>query len=553
MDFILSKNKIISMRDFIGKDVLKSLLASAIIGSLYFLVEFSFVFVLQAFLCGIGVLTRKQVYLPSWFPADLKTTLIFLVLFGFFRSFVYMLKNYYASKTQALFTSKQRIDLVAYSLTNASSVSTKEAVSAFTDTSNQAGFAIYHISIFLNTIISAVFFFFAGLRMAPAEMTAGISLLLIALLPFKILTKRVKKLGENLITEWENVSETLLRGLRNNFFLRVYNRIEPEIAAGTKYLMSHRSHYLKYSMISSIAISFPLMIGIWVLAGVTYISVEVIHTDPIKLVSFFYVFVRLAQISSESLGTYSSLKFNMPAVKNLYNWFNLKRNQIISNKNIEEISDAGSLNITVNNLSFSYLDNSTLFKNINFQLKKSEVLIIKGESGSGKSTLLSLLMGLNDRFEGEIIINGISVKEKKIDLQQVLGYVGPDPYLINGSIKDNLLYGVENSQKINDVDMWNALSVVEMDGIVKDLQNNLLEQIGDISFFSTGQKQRLSIARALVRKPTLLVLDEATANLDLITEQKIILNLQPMLKDCTTIIITHKPSFDSIATSSINL
>lgn len=527
-------------------------MVSAVIGCLFFCVEFSFVFVMQAFLMAIGILGKEQVYLPEWFPVNLKFALLLLILFGFFRALVNMFKNYYANKTQVYFTSIQRVNLVSYSLKNASFVSTKEAVSAFTDVTTQSGIAIYHVSIFVNTIISAAFFFLAGFKIAPIEMISGISLLAFIMLPLRSLNRRVSRSGEDLIHEWENVSETLLRGLRNNFFLKVYNQIENEIKTGKKFLIAHRDHYLDYSKVSSLVISFPLMIGVWVLAAITFISVVKIHTPPIKLVSFFYVFIRLAQVASESLSTYSCLKFNMPAVKKLYGWFLLNNKMNENKKEIFQIAKNAQVTIKVSKLSFSYNEEAPLLDNINLSVSQAGILVIKGESGKGKSTLLSLLMGLNDDYLGEILINDVSIKNKQIDLRDILGYVGPDPYLINGSIKDNLLYGAE-SKDIHDDAIWEALSIVELNETISALPKKLSTEIGDIAFLSTGQKQRLSIARAILRRPSLLIFDEATANLDVNTEGKIIESLKPMLEKCTTIIITHKATFDDIATQLIEL
>jgi ATP-binding cassette subfamily B protein len=230
--------------------------------------------------------------------------------------------------------------------------------------------------------------------------------------------------------------------------------------------------------------------------------------------------------------------------------FDEAREKITLDKKIIEDT---KITLEVNNLEFEYNQNNLLFKNLNFKIQQADILVIKGESGTGKSTLLSLVLGLFLPTKGEVMINGISTRNYKIDLQQVLAYVGPEPYIIPGTVRENLLYGLENKKSITDTELWSALESMELKELVFKLPLKLNEPIHDIPQLSTGQKQRLSFARALVRKPSLLILDEATANLDSVTEKKILDNLQHLFKKCTSIIVTHKNTFDSLATHTLDL
>ena len=194
-----------------------------------------------------------------------------------------------------------------------------------------------------------------------------------------------------------------------------------------------------------------------------------------------------------------------------------------------------------------------MFKNINFLITKGNTLVIKGQSGTGKSTLLSLILGINIPTSGEILINDFSTSSCTINFDNILGYIGPEPYFINGTIKENLLYGLSKDRQITEMELWNALELMELKSLVMNLPNQLEESIFDIPQFSTGQKQRLSFSRAIIRRPSILILDEATANLDTATENKIIENLTPLFKNCTSVIVTHKNAFDKIATHEITL
>lgn len=545
-------DKIKKFKDFVGPEVWKYLLFSILIGLAWFAVESSFVFVIQGFLFSIGLLNKSQVFLPSWFPTSLGSSISILILFGLARACVYMLKTYFASQTQVAFICNQRRGLLHFGLKNAGVVSSKKLTTAFTEVASQAGVVVYYISILINTLIAAVLFLLLGLRLATFEMIIGVSLLMLLLFPLKKFAKTINNYGVGLVKEWENVSDSLIKGLRNYFFLSIYNQIDFEIKKGEESLDKYKLHYTDYSRIVGVMSAFPLLIGVCILSLITYISVKFIHTDGMKLVSFFYLFIRLAQAASEANATFSNVKLNFPGFKILYEWkLKLKisegiyklPNKIIKNEPID---------VEFVNVSLKYENQDYLFKDLSFKISKGEVFIIKGESGTGKSSLLSLILDVNKPNKGEVLISGISTIQYKLDLQNVLAYVGPEPFMIAGSVRENLLYGLPNTT-VADTDIWNILKKVHIYDLIQNLPNKLDELIYDIPQFSTGQKQRLSFARALLRKPRLLILDEATANLDLETENIIIENLKEILKNCTTIIVTHKDSFNSVGMQFLNL
>lgn len=544
-------NKIKKFKVFIGSETWKYFWLSAFVGILWFSVESSFIFIMQGFLYSVGLIAKNQTILPSWYPVGLTSAVLMLVLFGVSRAAVFMLKLHFANLTQLSFTSKQRINLLTYGLKNAHLISSKEMVTIFTEVTSQSGIVIYNLSMLINTALTAALLFFTGLKLAPLEMFTGFTLLLLFLFPLKFVMMKINSYGTGLLTEWDKLNAGLLNGLKNNFFLSIYNQVDKEIEKGKDSLEIYKRHYLSFSLVSGFTSAFPLLIGVGILSVITYLSVRHFQTDSIKLVSFFYIFIRLAQAASESNATLSGLKLNMPGLKSLYSWY-LKSNQDNINKLVKiKITDR-NINLYINNVSFGYDEKKLLLKNLNFSIGPSEILLIKGQSGVGKSTLLTLLLGLQKPNEGEIKINSYSSNDGFFDLHEVMAYVGPEPFLINGSIRENLLYGC-NEEKIQDDDLWRALQLVDLDILVSSLPLKLDEIINDIPQISTGQKQRLSFARAILRRPAFLILDEATANLDPETEKKIIYNLKPLFRCCTSVIVTHKDSFDEIATQRMLL
>lgn len=544
--------KIRAIRNFLGKKVVTYFGFSIGLGIASFAVETSFVFVLQGFLHAIGLIDKSKTFLPDWYPDTLFSAVVLLFLFGFGRVCVGIAKNYSVSLTQYTFLTEQRKKIIAYGLGNAQMLSTKKLISIFTDVTNQSGIAIIGASFFFNTLVASLLYLIVGFRMAPMEMISGILVLLVSLYPIKYSSRMISTHGVNIISSWENISESLLRGLRNYYFLTIYNQVDREIKNGQEQLESYKKSYMHYTFITGFVTHFPLLIGTLTLSLITYISVKYIHTDPIKLVSFLYVFIRLVQSASEVSSAVSGFNLNLPSLKLLYET-NVHHDDLIKNKKSKKDLLINSSDIVINaeDVSFGYENNSILFDKLNFSLKKGDIYVIKGESGVGKSTLLSLIAGLYEPTTGKIKINNNDTAEFNIDLHAILAYVGPEPYLINGTVLENLSYGLNH--KLAESEIWQVLENVELGYLIRSLPHGLKEPISDIPKLSTGQKQRLSFARAILRKPKLLILDEATANIDVLTENKIIENLNEIFTQCVTIIVTHKNTFDQLATKEIHL
>ena len=539
------------LQSFIGPQIWTYFGFSVAIGVLWFGIESSFLFVLQGFLLSIGLLTPSQVALPSWYPKSLEASVAILILFGLIRSTVYMMKTHFAGLTQFSFNRRIRTNLLTYGLRGGHAVSTKELVSIFTEITTQAGVVLYYCSLLVNTGIAAALFFVVGMTLAPLEMLMGVTLLALFLLPLRKLTAKINLYGKGLVQEWEQVNDALLRGLRNFFFLSLFKQIEPEIERGSINLKNSERYYTSYSLISAFSAAVPLLIGISVLSFLTYVSVQFIGTAPIKLLSFFYIFIRLSQSASDANSTLAQIKLNLPGFKVLMDWHRKLEAQSSQVKLPGVSIEASHVEVVVQNLGFGFSQGAEILRDLNFRLGAGDVLLIRGPSGSGKSTLLSLILGINKPTTGYVAINGHSTHEFELNLEKVLGYVGPEPFLISGSIRDNLLFGLSSDRHANDEDIWAALRTMEIDLVIRALPQGLGQPVHDIPQFSTGQRQRLAFARALLRKPRLLILDEATANLDDLTEARIIERLRSILPNITTIIVSHKSSFDEMATQRI--
>ena len=167
-----------------------------------------------------------------------------------------------------------------------------------------------------------------------------------------------------------------------------------------------------------------------------------------------------------------------------------------------------------------------------------------GKSGSGKSTLIDLLVGVLDQNEGSIKIDNEDLRNiDLISFREKIAYVTQDTILFNDTIENNLK--LISSKKFKTTDIWKSLEAANLKTFVKKLPQQLKTKIGERGVqFSGGQKQRLSLARALLKKPKILILDEATSSLDSLSENEIYKTIDKLLKknNVTIIIIAHKLS-----------
>jgi len=198
-------------------------------------------------------------------------------------------------------------------------------------------------------------------------------------------------------------------------------------------------------------------------------------------------------------------------------------------------------NITLENVTFAYVDNFDVLNNVDLTINSGQTTAIVGSTGSGKSTLIKLLLRLYEINNGSINFDSTNLKDLELSsLREKIGLVSQDVFLFEGTVLENIAYGDLNASEI---EVWNAAQKSEADEFINKLpqkENTIVGERGQK--LSGGQRQRISIARAILKNPEILILDEATSSVDNETEAAIQRSLDILKQDRTVIVIAHRLS-----------
>lgn len=199
--------------------------------------------------------------------------------------------------------------------------------------------------------------------------------------------------------------------------------------------------------------------------------------------------------------------------------------------------------VVFNHVSFKYPDaEEYMLEDISFTAKKGEVVAFIGSTGSGKSTLINLIPRFYDATKGEVLVDGVNVKDYKLNkLYDKIGYISQKAVILSGTVKSNITLGYKNGKKVSDEDVEKALEISMSNEFVKDMEKGINSHIArGGTNVSGGQKQRLSVARGVARNPEIFIFDDTFSALDYKTDLNLRKQLKTKMKDKTCLIVAQR-------------
>ena len=334
------------------------------------------------------------------------------------------------------------------------------------------------------------------------------------------------------------LSQALFEPLMNAKQILSFGRSEYAFKNHTKMFDKHAANALSSE---TLTYSVPLifrMSGIVAVLVALYFSIS-FGENPVALVAVLIALIRITPIAAQITSSFAAISSAVPSLNQFEKLFGYVYKQRNHSKLIkfEGFSDA----IQLVDISYSHSSIRESISDINLNIPKNSYVAFVGPSGSGKTTCVDVILGLLKPSFGDVIVDTQALN--KIDLSSFLscvGYVQQTPFLFNGTIKDNLLWSNHNA---TEEEMWDALHLANIDSFVRSTEYQLETSVGDRGVsMSGGQKQRIALALALVRHPSILILDEATNSLDYESEYSIVKALERISHKVTIISITHQPS-----------
>lgn len=275
-----------------------------------------------------------------------------------------------------------------------------------------------------------------------------------------------------------------------------------------------------------------------------YSAVKVFQAKPEELLLIIVIFARLWPRLSSFQGGLQNVVMMLPAFNSVLDF----ERQCIQEKEFyreEEPAHYRSLNqgIELQDVTFKYASENTVNRvtDLSFVIPAGQTVALVGVSGAGKSTVADLITGMLIPQKGKVLIDGAALEISDIHLwRRSIGYVTQDAFLFNASIRENMLWANPSASR---EDIWESLRQAAVDDFVANLPEDLDTVVGDRGVrLSGGERQRIVLARALVRKPTVLILDEATSSLDIENEKRIQQAIENLHGKLTILIIAHRLS-----------
>lgn len=428
---------------------------------------------------------------------------------------------------------------------------------------------VYNSSLILSYLVQAVGILALLLFMSPLLSVGALFTIGLAGLAVLSLNRTARQLSVRLVPLASGIQARLTHVVHNWFLVRAMRLERKEKAELSQMVTDYGAISIRTNALANLNAAFPSALGGVVIVSLVFTQLRWNAISGTDFLAFLYLFVRLVQCLSQLASCAGQIGNTLPAFglavefagkfpKSSLQGFDRRiaalgmLGRLSSPRSDEDRgghagSEPSPPRLELAGLGFRYApDAPWVFRGLNVTLEPGKVLGIAGPSGSGKSTLLALLLGLLKPREGTVAVAGRAPDEYFASAPSV-GYVGADPYLRKGTVRENLTYGLDKNA-VSDEELWEALRLAEADGFLKERGVGLDFKIAESAEgLSSGQRQRLALARAWVRRPDFLILDEFTSNLDGATEGVLMQNLARFKGRVSVVMVTHKRELLKVA------
>lgn len=474
-----------------------------------------------------------------------------LMIFGliFFFKFLFLL-YFYNYQTKFIYKFKEKLSnklFFSYLNKNYDSLRRNSSV-LLSNIINEVDFATNYLDSFSKLLLDLVVVLFISIFLLYYNFHVSIIIILILsffiLFYFSFFKEKIKKWGEKRFISTNKRIQYLTEGIKGNKIIKITNSENFFYEKFIQFNKIFRIISVKIMFLGQLPKILLEFLGIVLtICLIFYASKISFDTNYIieLLGVFLFAFFKIVPSLNRIIGSLQIMRYIKLSVNLIVDE---KINQDFSEKTFEKISFNKNVNIKIDRFIFKDEANkqkNILLKDIDLNVAKSEKIGIIGPSGSGKSTFLEIFSGLIETKNKSIFVDGNSVKENIRGWQKIIGYVPQKTFIIEDTLRNNILFGFD-SNKVNDKDFNEILSKSNLNQLVSKMSDGLDTIIReDGSNFSGGEVQRIGLARALLRKPEILILDEATSALDLKNEEEIIKDLLK-IEDLTIISVTHRLS-----------
>ena len=377
-----------------------------------------------------------------------------------------------------------------------------------------------------------------------------VQLTLLALLPYPILAILIKELGKRVHKHYERIQEgfsTMNTKVQENLsgvrVVKAYTLEESEVEEFEVYNRGFVER--NRAQIRLVTFFFPLFrflpgLGVAVLlwfGGIRVVEGQITLGDFVSFNAYLMMFIRPMITFGFIVNTFERGAASMERIRRILD----VKPEIADEETAHQDIKAIHGEIEFRNLNFAYPRGEPVLKNINLKIPRGSTVAIVGTTGSGKTTLINLIPRIRQAERGTVFIDGVDIQDIPLQLlRSSIGIVEQEPFLFSDFLRDNITYGVSDANEVEIKEVAHNADLLEQ---IEEFPEGLETFLGERGVtISGGQKQRTALARAIMVKPKILILDDAFASVDTNTEDTILTRLNEIMQDRTTILISHRIS-----------